>query len=46
MKEKEAKALQDFMMPMLHCLPEKRATAKEMLDHPWLKGPTTPYEYK
>jgi len=46
MKEKEAKALQDFMMPMLCCLPEKRATAKEMLEHPWLKGPTQPYEYK
>lgn len=27
LKEKEAKAFEDFMMPMLHCMPEKRATA-------------------
>ena len=27
MKEKEAKAFESFMMPMLHSVPEKRATA-------------------
>ncbi|EAS03134.2 Serine/Threonine kinase (macronuclear) [Tetrahymena thermophila SB210] len=46
LKEKEAKAFEDFMMPMLHCMPEKRATAEQMLNHPWLKGPTTSYEFK
>lgn len=46
MKEKEARAFEDFMMPMLHCVPEKRATAQQMLEHPWLKGPTTVFEYK
>ena len=36
-KEKEAEALSDFLMPMLEYLPEKRASAKELLNHPWLK---------
>ena len=26
------------MLPMLEYLPEKRATAAEMLEHPWLSG--------
>jgi len=34
--ESEAEALADFLLPMLEWYPEKRATAKEMLDHPWL----------
>ena len=34
--ESEAESLADFLLPMLGWYPEKRATAKEMLDHPWL----------
>ena len=34
----QARALTDFMLPMLEFLPEKRATAAEMLQHPWLRG--------
>lgn len=30
------------MTPMLEFLPEKRATAREMLSHPWLDGPPPP----
>lgn len=30
---------------MLTWVPEKRATAQEMLEHPWLKTPGT-YDYK
>jgi serine/threonine protein kinase len=29
----------DFLLPMLHFDPEKRATAAEALKHPWLDGP-------
>ena len=36
-KESEAKALADFLMPMLHWDPEKRASAQQMLNHPWLQ---------
>lgn len=28
------------MNPMLHCLPERRATAQEMLSHLWLNQKT------
>ena len=35
-KEKEAQALSDFLMPMLEYYPEKRASARELLRHPWL----------
>ena len=38
-KEKEAKALSDFIMPMLEYYPNKRATARELLRHPWLNMP-------
>ena len=34
--ESEAEALADFLLPMLEWYPEKRATAKEMINHPWL----------
>lgn len=34
---KEAEGLADFLHNMLIWYPEKRATAQEMLDHPWLK---------
>jgi serine/threonine-protein kinase SRPK3 len=33
----DARALEAFMTPMLQILPEKRATAQEMLTHPWLR---------
>ena len=38
-KENEAEALSNFMLPMLEYYPEKRASAKKMLSHPWLKMP-------
>ena len=39
-KEDEAKALNDFLLPMLEYYPSKRATAKQMLGHPWLNMPS------
>ncbi len=36
-KDAEAQALSDFLMPMLEWYPEKRASARELLRHPWLK---------
>ena len=39
MKETEAAALTDFLMPMLQYYPEKRATAQSMLSHPWFNMP-------
>ena len=44
-KEKEAQALTDFMMPMLEYYPERRASARELLRHPWLKMPAD-FDYK
>lgn len=38
-KEKEAQAFSDFLMPMLEYYPEKRASARDLLRHPWLKMP-------
>lgn len=38
-KVKEAAALTDFLMPMLEYYPEKRASARELLRHPWLTMP-------
>lgn len=35
----EARGMADFLLPMLHFDPEKRATAAEALKHPWLLGP-------
>lgn len=35
--KEEAKPIADFIMPMLRFLPEKRATAAEMLLHPWIQ---------
>lgn len=35
--EDEAKDLADFLMPMLHVDPAKRATSQQLLSHPWLK---------
>ena len=36
-KEEEARAFADFLLPMLEWDPEKRATAAQMLQHPWLE---------
>jgi serine/threonine protein kinase len=44
MKESEAAALTDFLMPMLQYYPEKRATAQSMLSHPWFNMPSN-YDY-
>ena len=43
-KEFEAKALSDFLMPMLEWYPERRASARELLRHPWLTMPAN-YDY-
>lgn len=32
----QAKSLADFLLPMLEYVPIKRATAEQMLRHPWL----------
>lgn len=42
-KESEAAALADFLMPILEIYPEKRATAAQMLDHYWLDMDTTDF---
>ncbi len=34
----DAKGIAEFMHPMLEMDPSKRATAQEMLNHPWLQG--------
>ena len=44
-KEEEALALADFLMPMLQYYPEKRVTAQEMLNHKWLSMPEN-FEYR
>ena len=38
-KEEEALAFADFLLPMLRYQPDQRATAQEMLNHPWLSMP-------
>ena len=35
----ESEALADFLQSMLTWYPDRRATAQEMLDHPWLSMP-------
>jgi len=44
-KENEAIALSNFLLPMLEYYPEKRASAREMLNHPWLKMNSN-FDYK
>eukprot|EP00359_Climacostomum_virens_P001753 CAMPEP_0204899314 /NCGR_PEP_ID=MMETSP1397-20131031/1785_1 /ASSEMBLY_ACC=CAM_ASM_000891 /TAXON_ID=49980 /ORGANISM="Climacostomum Climacostomum virens, Strain Stock W-24" /LENGTH=779 /DNA_ID=CAMNT_0052067263 /DNA_START=31 /DNA_END=2370 /DNA_ORIENTATION=+ len=39
-KQSEAKALSDFLLPMLAYQPEKRASAEECLKHYWLDMPS------
>ena len=43
-KENEATALSDFLLPMLEYFPERRATAQQMLSHYWLTMPAN-FEY-
>lgn len=38
-KEDEATALSEFLMPMLAWHHDRRATAEQMLKHPWLNMP-------
>ena len=44
-KEKEAQAFSDFLKPMLEYYPDKRASARELLKHPWLNMPAD-FDYK
>jgi serine/threonine protein kinase len=38
--EKNANAMSEFLVPMLDFVPEKRPTAAQLLQHPWLNvGP-------
>jgi serine/threonine-protein kinase SRPK3 len=34
----EAETLSSFLMPMLHYYPDSRASASELVNHPWLAG--------
>ena len=43
-KENEAQALTDFLLPMLEFYPERRASARDLLRHPWLTMPPN-YDY-
>lgn len=38
MEPPDAELLSSFLMPMLHYYPDSRATAAEMVKHPWLDG--------
>ena len=38
MEAEEAELLSSFLVPMLHYYAENRATAAEMVKHPWLSG--------
>lgn len=42
-KESEAKALTDFLLPILEIYPENRASAAETLNHYWLDMDTTEF---
>lgn len=44
-KEEEATAFADFLLPMLEWYPESRSTAQQMLSHPWLNMPDN-YNFK
>ena len=41
----QAAGLSGFMLPMLEYVPERRATAAQMLQHPWLRGDPTPPQH-
>ncbi|KAL7423508.1 hypothetical protein Q5752_001088 [Cryptotrichosporon argae] len=38
MEREEAELLSSFLLPMLHYYPDSRATAAELVKHPWLDG--------
>jgi serine/threonine-protein kinase SRPK3 len=38
MDPSEAETLSSFLMPMLHYYPDSRASASELVNHPWLEG--------
>lgn len=38
MEASEAETLSSFLMPMLHYYPDSRASAAELVNHPWLQG--------
>ncbi|OCF40514.1 CMGC/SRPK protein kinase [Kwoniella heveanensis CBS 569] len=38
MEHEDAELLSSFLMPMLHYFPDSRATAAELVKHPWLEG--------
>ncbi|WVR07352.1 hypothetical protein IAU60_004393 [Kwoniella sp. DSM 27419] len=38
MEHEDAELLSSFLMPMLHYYPDSRATAAELVKHPWLEG--------
>ncbi|GAX78942.1 hypothetical protein CEUSTIGMA_g6382.t1 [Chlamydomonas eustigma] len=42
MSAEEARSLASFLKPMLEYSPERRATAAQMLEHPWLRGELQP----
>ena len=46
MDEKEAIALEDFLLPMLRIKPEDRASAEDMINHYWLDMKSTSYKNK
>lgn len=37
MSEKDAKAISDFLVPMLNVDPRLRASSKDVINHPWLR---------
>ena len=39
--EEESESLRTFVEPMLALDPNKRGTAKDMLEHPWISGIVT-----
>ena len=46
MEEKEAIALEDFLLPMLKIIPQERATAEQMINHYWLDMKTDNFTNK
>ena len=38
MEHEDAELLSSFLMPMMHYYPDARATAAELVKHPWLDG--------
>ncbi len=38
MEHEDAEQLSSFLVPMMHYYPDSRATAAELVKHPWLDG--------